>query len=130
MTPFPYTVAFKSFEKDNDRIRFCLMKGEKELLPASLPPPTKSWSYNPTRTLLESLTMCLDVLLRVVLFAIDPADGYSLDLTDEQLGLRNIFYEVELIERGRRHWARLRGVDDFGEIQRLYVFDRCSGGGR
>jgi hypothetical protein len=124
----PCTMAFKL---DRDRVWLSLMRGEDELLRACLPPPSRSWSCKPARTLLESLATWLDVRLRVVLSATDPAGGSSLDLTDELgTGRRTVFYEVEPTVRRPRRPARLRGVGDFRETRQLCLLDCLSGGGR
>jgi hypothetical protein len=124
----PCTMAFKL---DQERVRLSLMRGEDELLRACLPPPAQLWSCKPARALLESLALWMDVRLRVVLSATDPAAGSSLDLTDELgIGLRTVHYEVERAMRRRRRPARLRGVDDFREVRQLCLLDRLAGGGR
>jgi hypothetical protein len=116
---------------DHDRVRLSLMRGEDELLRACLPPPSQFWPCKPARVLLESLAIWMDVRLRVVLSAAEPAAGFSLGLTDELgIGLRTVHYEVEATERRRRRPARLRGVGDFRDVRQLCLLDRLSGGGR
>lgn len=123
-----YTMAFRL---DHDRVRLTLMKGEDELLRASLPPPAQFWSGKPAKALLESLAIWLDAQLHVVLDAKDPADGFSLELTDEiGIGHHTLFYDVVAVERRRRRPARLRGVGDFRDVHQLCLLDRISGGGR
>ena len=121
------TMAFKL---DRDRVRLVLVQGERELLRASLPPPAQYWSAQPVKALLEGLATWLDTSLRVVFAAADPADGWSLALTDELgVGCRTVFYEVvPAPERGRLQ--RLRGVDDFRDLRQLCLLDRIAGGGR
>jgi hypothetical protein len=119
-----YSMAFKL---DRDRVRLVLVHGEEELLRASLPPPARFWSGKPAKALLESLALWLDTSLRVVLSAADPADGWSLELTDELgIGCRTLFYEVVRVEpRARRR--RLGGVDDFRDVHQLCLLDRLAG---
>ena len=104
-----------------DRVWLVLTQGEDELLRACLPPPTTIWSCRPARALLESLAVWLDVQLRVVWCVAEPADGWSLDLTDD-LGteLHTVFFDVERIERRpHRRPVRLRGVGDFRDVHQL-----------
>lgn len=123
-----YTMAFRL---DRDRVRLTLMTDEEELLRASLPPPARFWTGKPARALLESLALWLNARLRVVLDAKDPADGFSLELTDE-LGTGNhtLFYDVVPVERRRRRPARLRGVGDFRDVHQLCLLERLTGGDR
>jgi hypothetical protein len=118
------TMAFKL---DRDRVRLLVVLGERELLRASLPPPARFWSSKPAKALLESLAIWLDTSLRVVFAAADPADGWSLELTDELgIGCRTVFYEVVAAPtRGRAQ--RLRGVDDFRDVRQLCLLDRIAG---
>jgi hypothetical protein len=120
------TMAFKL---DRDRVRLVLMQGERELLRASLPPPAHFWSSKPVKALLESLAIWLDTRLRVVFAAAEPADGWSLELTDELgIGCRTVFYEVVPVPaRGR---PRVRGDDDFGDVRQLCLLDRIAGARR
>jgi hypothetical protein len=121
-----YTIAFKL---DRDRVRLVLIQGDQELLRASLPPPARFWSSKPAKALLESLAMWLDTSLRVVLSAADPADGWSLELTDELgIGCRTVFYEVFPVEPKRGRRRRLRGVDDFHDVHQLCLLDRLAAG--
>lgn len=117
------TLAFKL---DRDRVRLLLVQGERELLRASLPPPARFWTGKPARALLESLAIWLDTRLRVVLAAAEPADGWSMELTDELgIGCRTVFYEVVAVPaRGRPR--RLRGVDDFRDVRQLCLLDRIA----
>jgi hypothetical protein len=124
----PYTMAFKL---DRDRVRLVLTHQGDELLRACLPPPAQFWTGKPARALLESLAIWLDAKLRVVLSADDPADGFSLELTDEiGTGHRTLFYDVVTVERARRRPSRLRGVGDFRDVHQLCLLDRLSGGGQ
>jgi len=123
-----YTMAFKL---DRDRVRLVLMQGDQELLRASLPPPARFWSTKPAKALLESLASWLDTSLRVVFAAADPADGWSLELTDELgIGCRTLFYEVVAVEPKRGRPRRLHGVGDFRDVHRLCLLERLTGDGR
>lgn len=115
---------------DRDRIRLVLVQGERELLRASLPPPARHWAGPPMKPLLEGLSIWLDARLRVVFAVAEPADGWSLALTDELgTGCRTVFYEVVTVPaRGRLR--RLHGVDDFRDLRQLCLLDRVAGGGR
>ena len=119
------------FKLDRDRVRLVLLQGEQELLRASLPPSSIFWTGKPARALLESLSIWLDTRLRVAFAAVDSADGWSLELTDELgIGCRTVFYEVFPVERRRGRRRRLRGVDDFRDVHQLCLLDRLAGGGR
>jgi hypothetical protein len=122
-----YTMAFKL---DRDRVRLVLIQGEQELLRASLPPPARFWSGNKAvKALLESLALWLDTRLRVVFAAADPADGWSLELTDELgIGCRTLFYEVFPVEPRRLRRRRLGGVGDFRDVHQLCLLDLLTGG--
>lgn len=113
-----YTMTIK---QDRERVRLVLTQGEDEILRACLPPPSQFWSCKPVKALLESLSIWLDVRLHVVWCAAEPADGWSLELTDELgIGLRTVFFDVECLERiPRRRPARLRGVADFRDLHQL-----------
>lgn len=120
-----------AFRLDPHRVRLSLTRGNDELLRACLPPPCQFWTGKPAKALLESLAIWLDAQLRVVLDAKDPADGFSLELTDEiGTGHHTLFYDVVTVERRRRRPARLRGIGDFRDVHQLRLFDRLSGGGR
>lgn len=123
-----YTMAFRL---DRDRVRLTLRMGEDELLRASLPPPARFWSAKPARALLESLALWLNAQLHVVLDAKDPADGFSLELTDELgIGQHTLFYDVVPVERRLRLRRRLRGLGDFRDVHQLCLLDRITGGDR
>ena len=110
--------------------RLLLTKGDDELLRAALPSPARFWTGKPAKALLESLAIWLDTTLRVVLSVVEPADGFSLELTDETgTGLRTLFYEVVTVEPGRRRRTRLRGVGNFRDLHQLRLLD-LTGGGR
>jgi hypothetical protein len=110
--------------------KLLLTKGDDELLRASLPSPARFWSGKPARALLESLAIWLDTTLRVVLSVVEPADGFSLELTDETgTGLRTVFYEVVAVDPKRRRRKRLRGVGNFRDLHQLCLLD-LTGGGR
>lgn len=80
-----------------------LMADQEMVLRATLPPPAQFWTGKPIKALLESLAIWLDIQLHVVLDAADPADGFTLELTDETgIGLRTVFYDVRVLERPRR----------------------------
>lgn len=120
-----------AFRLHPNRVRLSLMKGDDELLRACLPPPCQFWTGKPVKALLESLAIWLDAQVHVVLDAKNPADGFSLELTDEiGIGHHTLFYDVVCVERRRRRPARLRGVGDFRDIHQLCLLDRLSGGGR
>jgi len=121
-----YTMAFKL---DRDRVRLVLVQGDQELLRASLPLPERFWSGKPAKALLESLALWLDTRLRVVFAAADPADGWSLELTDELgIGCRTLFYEVVPIKPRRVRRRRLGGIGDFRDVHQLCLLDRLAGG--
>jgi hypothetical protein len=124
----PYTMVFRL---DRDQVRLALMREDDELLRARLPPPCQFWTGKSAKALLESLAIWLDAQLRAVFDAADPADGFSLELTDEAgTGLHTLFYDVVPIERRRRRPSRLRGVGDFRDVHALCLLGRLSGGGR
>jgi hypothetical protein len=124
----PYVMAFKA---DSTRVRLVLSSEHQEMLRACLPPPGRFWSGKPAPALLESLAIWLDAPLRVVLDAVEPVDGFSLELTDELgIGNRTVFYEVVPVERHAPVRRRLRGVGDMRDVHQLYLLDRLSGGGR
>lgn len=112
--------------------KLLLTKGGDELLRAALPSPARLWTGKPAKALLEALAIWLDATLRVVLSVVEPADGFSLELTDELgTGLRTLFYEVVTVEpRPRRRHRRLRGVGNFRDLHQLCLLDRLTGGGR
>jgi len=104
------------------RTLLLLTKGADELLRASLPFPAHVWRAKPIQALLESLAVWLDTKLPVVLSVTGPANGLSLELTDESgTGLRTPFYEVVTVERlgDRQH-----------DSTQLGLFDLLAGGGR
>lgn len=124
----PYTMAFKL---DPDRVQLTLRRRRAELLRASLPPPSRFWTAQPAKALMNSLANWLDAPLRVVLDAKDPGDGCSLALIAEiGTGLHTPSHDAASVGRRRRRAAYLRGVGDFREFDQLCALDRLSGGGR
>lgn len=122
----PYTMTM---EFTGSGARLLLTKGADELLCASLPSPARFWTGKPAKALLESLAIWLDTTLHVVLSVVEPADGFSLELTDEGgTGLRTVFFEVATVEPGRRRRKRLRGVGNFRDLHQLRLLDLAGGG--
>ena len=123
----PYTMTM---EFTGSGAKLLLTKGDDELLRAALPSPARLWTGKPAKALLEGLAIWLDATLRVVLSVVEPADGFTLELTDELgTGLRTLFYEVVTVEPRRRR-RRLRGVGNFRDLHQLCLLDRLTGGGR
>jgi len=64
-----------------------------------------------------------------VFAAADPADGWSLELTDELgMGCRTLFYEVFPVEPRRLRRRRLGGVGDFRDVHQLCLLDLLTAG--
>jgi hypothetical protein len=106
-----------------------LTHGPDELLKAQLPPPSQVRHERAATTLIEALSLWLDTTLPVVL-CVDAQDaGFCLGLTDELgLGLRSVFYRVEVTEREgarRRRGIRIPGVGDFRDMRQLRMW--CAG---
>ena len=103
--------------------RVLLSHGPDELLRAILPPPAQIRHERAAITFLESLALWLDTTLPVVLSVDAREASFCLGLTDEMgLGMRSLYYRVEVSERGarrRRRGSRIRGVGDFGDLRQL-----------
>jgi len=100
--------------------RLLLSHGADEFVRAILPPASQVRHERAMPTLLEGMSMLLDSPLCVVLSAADEDFGYRLGLTDEMgLGLRSLFYRVEVTERvhRRRRGRRISGIGDFGDLR-------------
>ena len=106
-----------------------LTHGPDEVLKALLPPPAQVRHERAATTLIEALSLWLDTTLPVVL-SVDARDaGFCLGLTDEMgLGIRSVFYRVEVTEREdrrRRRGIRIPGVGDFRDFRQLRAW--CAG---
>ena len=56
--------------------------------------------------------------------------GFCLGLTDEMgLGVRSVFYQVEVSERGtrRRRGTRIRGIGEFADLRQLCLVPDAKG---
>jgi hypothetical protein len=106
----------------SSRTRMLLTHGPDELMRAVLPPPPSIYRERAVPTLLEGLALWVDSQIRVVL-SVDARDvSFCMGLTDEMgCGLRNLYYNVEVVERGvrRRRGARIRGVGAFADLRQL-----------
>jgi hypothetical protein len=102
--------------------RVLVTHGPDELLRAALPAPSGMRHERSVPVFLEGLALLFDTSLHVVLSVDGREASCCLGLTDEMgLGLRSLYYEVEVMERGvrRRRGSRLRGVGDFGDLRQL-----------
>lgn len=102
--------------------RVLVSHGPDELLRAILPPPSQVRHERSAQVFLEGLALLFDTRLHVALSVDAREAGFCLGLTDELgVGLRSLYYEVEVIERGarRRRGSRLRGVGDFADLRQL-----------
>lgn len=101
--------------------RVLVSHGPDELLRAILPPPSQVRHERAAATFLESLSLWLDRTLPVVLSVDEQEAGFCLGLTDELgLGVRSVFYRVEVVPRGRRRrGTRIRGVGEFADLRQL-----------
>lgn len=102
------------------RTRALVSHGPDELLRALLPAPSQVRHERATTTFLEGLSLWLDARLRVVLCVDALEAGFCLGLTDEMgRGIRSIYYEVEVRDRGARHrrGQRVRGIGDFADLR-------------
>lgn len=102
--------------------RLLVSHGSDELLRAILPPPTQVRHGRAAATLLEGLSLWLDTQLAVVLSVGAQEAGFCLGLTNELgIGVRSVFYRVEVVERGhrRRRGTRIYGVGDFSDLRQL-----------
>jgi hypothetical protein len=114
-----YTVTLMP---SSNRTRMLLTHGPDEILRAILPPPPSIHRERAVPTLLEGLAQWVDAQIHVVLFVAVEDSSFCLGLTDENgCGLRGLFYDVEVIERGapRRRGARIRGIGDFADLRQL-----------
>ncbi len=105
------------------RTRVLLCHGPDELLPASLPTPSRVLRHERAVIhFLDGLAQWLDARLRVVLSVGDREAGFCLGLTDEMgRGVGSVFYEVEVRPpRARRRRGRyIRGIGDFADLRQL-----------
>jgi hypothetical protein len=101
--------------------RVLVSHGPDELLRAILPPPSQVRHERAVATLLEGLSLWLDSTLPVVLSVDVEQGGCCLGLTDELgVGVRSVFYRVEVAERGRRRrGTRIGGVGAFADLRQL-----------
>jgi hypothetical protein len=101
--------------------RVLVSHGPDEVLRAILPPPSLMRHERAATTFLEALSLWLDATLPVVLSVGDREASFCLGLTDEMgLGLRSVFYRVEVVGRGRRRrGTRIRGVGAFADLRQL-----------
>ena len=100
-----------------------LSHGPDELLKALLPPPSQVRHERAAQALIEALSLWLDTTLPVAL-CVDAKDAsFCLGLTDEMgIGIRSVFYRVEVTEREigrRRRGIRIPGVGDFRDLRQL-----------
>lgn len=104
--------------------RVLVSQGPDELLRAILPPPSRVRHERAVMTFLEGLSLWLDDTLPVVLSVDARQASFCLGLTDELgMGIRSVYYRVEVSERGRRRrrGTRIRGVGDFGDLRQLHL---------
>ena len=104
------------------RTRALLSHGLDELLRAILPPPSQLRHGRGVITFLEGLALWLNVKLHVVLSVDAREAGSCLGLTDEMgLGLRSVYFDVEVHDRGARprRGQRIRGLGDFADLRQL-----------
>jgi hypothetical protein len=102
--------------------RVLVSHGPDEILRAILPPPSQVRHERSAPTFLESLALWLDRTLPVVLSVDEREAGFCLGLTDEMgLGMRSVYYRVEVAARGtrRRGGRRIRGVGEFADLRQL-----------
>jgi hypothetical protein len=106
------------------RTRLLLTSGADELMRAVLPPPREVRHERAAATLLEGLALWLDQHVHVVLCADAPDASCCLGLSDELgCGVRSVFYDVEVAERGpRRRGKKLSGVADFGDLRQMRLW--------
>ena len=104
------------------RTRMLLTHGPDELMRAVLPPPPSIYRERAVPMLLEGLAQWVDAQVHVVLSVDAREAGFCLGLTDEMgIGVRSVFYRVEVVERARRsrRGTRIRGVGDFADLRQL-----------
>src|SRR5258708_2534636 len=113
-----YTVTLAP---SSSRTRLLLMSGPDELMRAVLPPPPSIYRERAVPMLLEGLAQWVDSPLRVVLCVAARDASFCLGLTDELgCGMRSLYYEVEVVERGVRiRGKRVRGIGDFADLRQL-----------
>ena len=102
--------------------RLLLTHGPDELMRAVLPPPALVRHERAAPTLLEGLAQWVDAPLSVVLSVDGQAASFCLGLTDELgCGRRGLFYDVRVVERGRRRprGRRIRGLGSFADVRQL-----------
>lgn len=102
--------------------RVLMTHGPDELLRAILPPPSQVRHERAAATLLEGLSLWFDTTLPVALSVDAREASFCLGLTGALgIGVRSVFYQVEIVERGRRRrrGARIRGVGDFADLRQL-----------
>ena len=103
------------------RTRVLVTEGPDELLRAILPPASRLHA-RAAITFLEGLSLWVQAKLHVVLCA-DAEAGCSLGLTDELgVGVRSLFFDVEVRDgaaRRRRRGRRIRGIGDFVDVRQL-----------
>jgi hypothetical protein len=103
------------------RTRVLVTEGPDELLRAILPPVSRLHARGAI-TFLEGLSLWFNAKLHVVLCA-DVEAGYSLGLTDELgVGVRSLFFDVEVRDRAarrRRRGRRIHGIGDFVDVRQL-----------
>lgn len=109
--------------------KILLTHDSDELLKALLPPPSQVRHERAASSLVEALALWLDTTLPVAL-CVDTRDaGFCLGLTDEMgVGIRSVFYNVEVIEREvvrHRRGIRIPGVGDFRDLRQLRLW--CAG---
>lgn len=107
------------------RTRVLVTEGPDELMRAVLPSPSQLQYERAVITFLESLALWLNAKLRVVLSVDAKEAGCCLGLTDELgVGVRSLFFDVEVRDRAarrRRRGRRIRGVGDFVDVRQLQL---------
>ncbi len=103
--------------------RLLVTLGPDELLRGVLPSPSLVRHERAAATLLEGLSLWLDVTLPVVLSVTDRDAGFCLGLTDEMgVGMRSVFYRVAVVTPARRRrGTRIRGVGRFSDLRQLQL---------
>jgi len=102
------------------RTRALVSHGPDELLRALLPPPSQVPHERAAIRFLEGLSLWLDTRLRVVLCVDAQAASFCLGLTDEMgRGVRSVYYEVEVRDRGARprREQRIHGLGEFTDLR-------------
>lgn len=100
-----------------------LTEGPDELLRAVLPSPSQLQYERAVIAFLESLALWVNAKLHVVLSVDAKEAGCCLGLTDELgVGVRSLFFDVEVRDRAarrRRRGRRIRGIGDFVDVRQL-----------